>query len=128
MQIKKIIARITTDTEVYIIFDSDQLANIERFKSNLELLEKHNISFFLLQQSKNLEDEIVTSTRCKRIQEFFNTKGTDQFKAQFNQCKNLQKKLADVDFYAEKLWTGALINQLNKWHKRQKSFTDLTLK
>ncbi len=127
IDLTKIIARIRADI-VYIIFDTDRLENINRFRKNLQILKQAKIEFRLIQQTKNMEDEIVKCSDCKKIEEVFQTQSVKDFKREWLKCQNLEKKLADINFNSSKLWTGKLIAELSQWQTKQKSFQDLSLK
>lgn len=125
--ISKIIATIKEDN-VVIVFDTDKVEMIQRFITNLKILEKHKIKFSLVQQSKNLEDEVIYCSKCKRIQDVFNTQGVKEFKNEWNKCQNLDNKLHEIYFDSNKLWTRTLIKPLEKWKDCQKSFKELSIR
>lgn len=125
--IKKIIPRIKEEL-VIIIFDTDILSKIDFFKQNLQILRKNKIKFQLIQQTNNLEGEILRCSNCNKIQDVFNTQGIREFKSQWLKCQNLDKKLSDIGFQPNQLWTGKLISTLHPWHVDCKNFKDLQLK
>ncbi len=125
--VSKIIPRIKEDI-VIIIYDADTLDQIDFFKKNLNTLQKHNIKFYLVQQTHNLEDEIIACSKCKKIQEVFNTQGIRDFKSEWLKCQNLSKKLEDINFQKSKLWNGSLIAPLQSWGSCKKAFNDLKTK
>lgn len=123
----KIIPRIKEQL-VLIVFDTDILKNIELFKKNLQTLQQYRVNFYLLQQTNNLEDELITCSNCRKIQEVFSTQGVKEFKSQWLKCQNLDKKLLDINFQPNQLWTRDIILPLEAWKNNKKSFKDLSLK
>lgn len=122
--ISKIIARIRAD-EVYIVYDTDVTTNINRFIKNLKKLQMQKIKFYLLQQTNNLEDEIINCSSCKNIRQIFNSSRTE-FKECFLSCNNLSRKLFEIDFSPEKLWTGQDNSNLLQWSSLRRNFSHLT--
>ncbi len=129
--IKKLMPRIKED-ELIFICDTDVLDScIAQFEKNLTLLKKNKTKFSLLIQVKNMEDEILNCTACKKLDEFFATKGTDNFKNAWIKCgkaNKLSQKLLSVAIDTDKLWTQALPNELsrlNQWIEFRVGFTDL---
>ncbi len=121
--ISSILARLRAD-EIYIIYDTDVIHNIERFTRNLRVLKQQKIKFFLLQQTKNLEDEIVRCSNCQTIKDVFGT-GIKEFKEQFLACNNLEYKLAEIGIKHLDLWQGKHLEQLSEWKNLRRKFSDL---
>ena len=64
-----------------------------------------------VQSIENFEDEIVYASSITSINEIFNTKSTNEFKKKFIAHKELVKKLEDIDFSVELIWSRYSLNQ-----------------
>ncbi|HED4484300.1 TPA: hypothetical protein R4352_002063, partial [Pasteurella multocida] len=122
-EINKIYSRLNADI-IFIIYDTDKTQNYNRFNNNLNFLKKNKIKFFLLQQTNNLEDELVYCTSCSKIEDFFGN-STSEFKASFISCGNLQQKLNRLHFNPEKLWSRNLHQLLLSWSGYRGNYKDL---
>ncbi|WP_154103578.1 hypothetical protein [Eikenella corrodens] len=113
--------------EITILYDADLSAttNAHLFLHNLKLLRQQNYLSGLVQQTHNLEDEIVKS--CSRIRsirelyDYFGVAGQDEFKANLCQMSNPAQKLQDAGFDPAKLWRGELIEALEGYRAYHKT-------
>lgn len=76
---------------LFIIYDTDRLENISVFQENLNFLDKNKVQYYLLQQTKNLEDELIRCSDCKKLKDFFNTASVSEFKTALINCNNLKE-------------------------------------
>ncbi|MDY4848688.1 MAG: hypothetical protein SO176_00280 [Bacilli bacterium] len=99
-------------TTVALVYDTDHI-NINVLKSNVESLKRSkNIDeIYHVQSIENFEDEIVYASSITSINEIFNTKSTNEFKKKFIAHKELVKKLEDIDFSVELIWSRYSLNQ-----------------
>lgn len=122
-------------TDFFIIFDIDSMkSKIEeqkRMSSNLDrLLSCKGNRIFLLQQTDNLEDEIV---RCSSginnkvdLFKIFNTVGKNKFKNAFCSCTDPIQTLNQHGFNKMILWNQALIQNLKNYAAYQVDFVKLS--
>ena len=100
------------DNHIYIVFDTDVLENIGRFNKNIKQLslDKSVKTITLLQQTNNLEDELVRCCNCqmRALFDSFAAEGVSQFKRKFLKVTNLNAKLSDLGFNYENLWSQDL--------------------
>lgn len=108
-----------------IVYDTDQTGNINRFKENLNFLDKNHIPYYLLQQTLNFEDEILRGTNCRSVDVFFNTNSQDEFKTKFNNCSNPLEVLSKKQINYYKLWQGEHLADLSPWKSKRISHTHL---
>jgi len=89
--------------EIYFIVDTDKLADLSIFKSNIESLKGYN--FCLIIQHKNLEDELSYICHQKEKQLFneFDACNKNEFTSKFIKESNLQSKLKNCTLSA--LWS-----------------------
>ncbi|WP_439256976.1 hypothetical protein [Lonepinella sp. BR2271] len=122
--IYKLIPRLRA-SEIYIVYDTDVTTNSVRFCQNIQQLKDYKLTVFLLQQTLNLEDELVKSSNCRNINAIFKTKSKKEFKTQFKDCSNLAQKLKEIDFKAEKLWQGEHEQSLMPLESLRRFYGDL---
>jgi len=92
-------------TIIILVYDID--VNVTKtLEYNLSLLKKFGFNkIYHIQSINNFEDEIVFSTDIPNINKLFNTQGNDEFKSEFIHCSNIIKKLNDVKFNVDKIWS-----------------------
>ena len=84
--------------------------NIEVFENNDRIKE-----VILIPQVKNLEDELIYSTKIKKIKDLLESKSDDDFKRDFMKCNNLIKKLEEKEFKISKIWSREAIDIFKKY-------------
>jgi len=123
--IKKIVPSFTEPSDILIVFDTDRIENIQRFKDNLNLLKAKKHTIHLFQQISNFEEELsyASSITIRRLLNHFCTKivSLDNFKGEFNAQSNRLNKLEDIGLDKNKLWERNLIVQLNTYSDRHSS-------
>ncbi len=131
---KKIIRLLKPNTTLYIVYDTDELSQCQRFINNLKQLDKEKkvVSLYLIQQTHNLEDELVyaCSISKPKLRKEFKAQNDDELKSKINQCTsdNLFQKLSKLGLNTDKLWTGKHIAELADWENYRVTFQDLELK
>ena len=100
------------NNNIYIVFDTDITTNLVRFNRNLKRLSKDASvkKIFLMQQTLNLEDELLYCCGCTRAKllSSFGAEGIDEFKSKFIKEKRITYRLEELAFDSQKLWTRAL--------------------
>lgn len=93
-------------TTVALVYDTDHV-NVNVLKSNYESLKKsRNIEeIYHVQSIKNFEDEMVYSSSISSVNEIFSTKSVGDFKKKFINHRELVKKLEDISFSVELIWS-----------------------
>ena len=89
--------------------------NIEVFENNDRIKE-----VILIPQVKNLEDELIYSTKIKKIKDLLESKSDDDFKRDFMRCNNLIKKLEEKNFDIFKLRSREAKNIYKKYENKSK--------
>lgn len=121
--VKKILPNIESKTKVFVIFDIDVIdANtLQRFHDNLKILCEKKLLVGLLQQTKNLEDELVYSCNSikshKQLFDEYNACSASEFKASFSQHRNPFTVLVNNGFDINKIWQRGLESYIDaKFH------------
>lgn len=115
-----IIRLIKKPTICILVFDKDiytkGIANPKILKDNINKLKKQaNVKEVLVAcQDKDLEDEIISTTSIKKIEELLGSKTKKDFKKEVLKCNNLQKKLIDKSFNISSLWSKGKVSGLPK--------------
>lgn len=122
--ISKLLPTIKADL-VYIVYDTDITRNTNYFQENLIKLKQAKIKFSLLQQTLNLEDEIIRCSSCKSINQIFGTTSATEFKTKFLSCSNLEQKLEKINFSPISLWTGEQNEYLLDWQEYRCYYSNL---
>ena len=93
-------------TTVALVYDTDHV-NVNVLKNNFESLKKsRNIEeIYHVQSIKNFEDEMVYSSSISSVNEIFGTKSVGDFKKKFISHRELVKKLEDISFSVELIWS-----------------------
>ena len=132
--ISKIIRKFSTNSHVYIVFDTDKTlsdSEISRFIKNIEVVANQDGLFIhLLQQTQNLEDELVYACNeiknNKQLHSCFDGCCAREFKEKFLQINNLEDRLNKVGFNRSLLWSRELINCLETLKDKKKKFDDIS--
>ena len=107
------------DTDIVIIFDTDviDINNINILDKNIEIFENNDRikKVILIPQVKNLEDELIYSTKIKKIKDLLESKSDKDFKRDFISCNNLMKKLEEKEFEISKLWSRNAVDIYEKY-------------
>lgn len=74
----------------------------------------------LIPQVKNLEDELIYSTKIKKIKDLLESKSDDDFKRDFMRCNNLIKKLEEKEFKISKLWSREATDIYKKYENKSR--------
>ena len=97
------------NSNIIIIFDVDVLlkktVNTKILNESLLTLKKNKYKVITVEQKNNLEDEIVYSTKLKKIEQMFNVESVKDHKVRFLTCKDLLVKLNDNSFDILKIWS-----------------------
>ncbi|WP_416054191.1 TOPRIM nucleotidyl transferase/hydrolase domain-containing protein, partial [Escherichia coli] len=59
VNINKYMPALTENSEIIVVFDTDRIENLDRFKNNLNLLKAKKHTIHLFQQTSNFEDELA---------------------------------------------------------------------
>ncbi len=129
--VQKILRKLKPNTTIYIVYDTDRITQYQRFLDNLKKLQydKNITKIYLLQQTKNLEDEL--STACSKskaqLQKAFKAQDDKELKSRLCECspENLLQKLNKLSLQTDKLWQGEQLPELLAWQKHRVNFTDL---
>ncbi|ASY37213.1 hypothetical protein [Taylorella equigenitalis] len=96
------------DNIVYLIFDTDDLTNLDYFESNCNLIIREASKVYLLGQANNLEDELLKSCSLLKnkndLYKLFSSQGSKEFKSNFIKDQNLLKKLERKGFDNKSIW------------------------
>lgn len=101
-----ILRTLERETVVVLVFDTD-IEKIDVLDENIKLIKSSNNvkDIICIPQIKNLEGELIYSTSINKIVELLESKSKKDFKNDFNNCKNLLKKLEEKEFKISKLWS-----------------------
>lgn len=124
-KIKSLLPSITEPSEIVVVFDTDLLVNINRFKENIELLKAKKHAVLLFQQNNDFECELSSAcaiTKNKLFEEFCpKIPSSDNFKNEFIKTTNRLKRLDDLKINKDKLWEKKLIKQLVQYQAEHSS-------
>lgn len=114
-----ILKNIQKNTDIVIIFDTDviDINNINILDKNIEIFKNNDRikEVILIPQAKNLEDELIYSTKIKKIKDLLESKSDKDFKRDFISCNNLMKKLEEKEFEISKLWSRNAVDIYEKY-------------
>ncbi len=123
----KVIRRIKGNC--YVIYDTDIIdnKNIARFRENVKILQQKTNLIGFLQQTNNLEDELVRSSKVKiqDLQKHFHASGQNELKTKINKSNNLFERLQQIGFNADLMWRQATIKQLQQLSIKRVYYQDL---
>ena len=94
-----------------IVYDYDVLENIginiekleKKLKENIKIL-SYISQIVIIEQNKNLEDELKRATNVKEIREILNSKSNKDWKRDMLNTINLLEKLEKKNFQISKFW------------------------
>ena len=111
-----ILRTLERETVVVLVFDTD-VKKIDILDENIKLIKNSNNvkDVICIPQIKNLEDELIYSTNINKIVDLLESKSKKDFKNDFNNCKNLMKKLEDKEFKISKLWSRNAVDIYKKY-------------
>ena len=111
--VNKIIRTIKRNYCVCIVYDTDDIhpQNVIRFVESVKRIASSCYKVMLLQQTKNMEDELLFSCSCKNKTLFdaFQASGRKEFKNQFIKTNNPIEILNALGFTKESLWSKKLL-------------------
>lgn len=115
---------------VYIVFDIDVINECDRLGillSNIRKLEERNNEVYIIQQTRNLEDELCKAgyRNMKRLLNSFGVNSVKDFKSEFCRVTKLGEKLKRDKFSPDLLWDGNLIDELASISKKQRKYSQL---
>ena len=118
---RSILRTLERETIVVLVFDTD-IEKIDILDKNIELIKNSNNvrDIIYILQIKNLEDELVYSTKIKKIKDLLESKSDKDFKRDFISCNNLIKKLEEKEFKISKLWSREAKNIYKKYENKSK--------
>ena len=111
-----ILRTLERETVVVLVFDTD-VEKIDILDENIKLIMSSNNvkDVICIPQIKNLEDELIYSTNINKIVDLLESKSKTNFKNDFNNYKNLMKKLEDKEFKISKLWSRNAVDIYKKY-------------
>lgn len=126
--IKSYAVTIPKSSELFVIFDCDQISQSERFLQNIALLKSRGHTIFLLQQTNNFEEELAycCSMPLKRfIENFCSRKGSgvNDFKRDFISCSNPLQKLMQIGMQESKWFSRDLHVVLTNLRSQKSHFS-----
>ncbi|MBJ9836135.1 hypothetical protein [Citrobacter portucalensis] len=125
VSINRLLPALTEKSEILIVFDTDRLENIDRFKANLKLLKSKKHSIHLFQQNDNFEKELAhaCSITPRRLYSAFCPKivSSDNFKNEFIALRNRMARLENLNINKDLLWERDLIIQINEFRQHHSS-------
>lgn len=126
--IRKLLPKLSKGSRIYIIYDTDIL-NEENFKENIKILsqQKHLHFAGLIQQTENLEEEIISASKLNKQQVLsqFNCSAISELKKQLTQTTNLAKKLNDIELDCHKLWQQPCPKSISYLQTKRVHYADL---
>jgi hypothetical protein len=128
--IQKILKPIPVKAHIHLMIDIDVLGDkacLNRMLENIKTLKRLGYSFSILQQNKNLEDELARACSCslKSLLDFTDCSSTSELKGKF--IKNASCVLNHPNFNYTRLWTTALIPEFESYKSHQLTGNDITL-
>lgn len=128
--IQKILKPIPVRAYIHLMIDIDLLENkscLNRMLENMHALKRLGYKFSILQQNKNLEDELARACRCslKTLLDYTDCSSSSELKGKF--IKNPTCVLNHPHFDHTRLWSTALIPELEIYKAHQLKGSDITL-
>lgn len=125
--IKSYAITIPRGCDLLVVFDTDELGQVERFISNIQFLNSRGHNVYLLQQTNNFEEELAWccgKSVAKLVAEFCVKKasGVHDFKRDFIACKNPLPKLIKLGLKDVRWFTRDLHESLQPLVKLKSSF------
>lgn len=134
----KVVRLLGDNPQLYLVFDTDlssSSAELGQFFRNIKTL-KSACSIKLLQQTTNLEDELVRActfinTKQDLVKQF-GASGIDDLKSKIvregRDAKKLREKLKSLGLDEKILWSQPLLSKLSEINHLQANFNDLARK
>ncbi len=120
--VRKLLRLIRANDTIYIVYDTDAIDNnsLERFKENIKALRKISKKIILIQQNKNMEDELVSACKGITLKELciaFNASfgSKSDFKSKFIKSNSCLDILIRLNFDKNLLFNKQIIRQLNQF-------------
>ena len=132
--IKKILRRYNPKNSIFIIiFDTDILDNIARFNGNLKILKSSGFVYYLLPQTKNLEEELLYACSLPNNRQLiihFGAQGLDDCKSIIAQLHPsvLKDKLETLSLDKSRLWSRPIPSSIIHTQNAQYCAGDLISK
>lgn len=125
--IKSYAITIPRGCDLLVVFDTDELGQVERFISNVRFLNSRGHNVYLLQQKNNFEEELAWccgKSVEKLIANFCvkKTSGVNDFKRDFIACKNPIPKLIKLGMQDVRWFARDLHESLHPLVKMKSSF------
>lgn len=122
-KVNKILRTIKANYCVCIVYDIDDIneVSLKRFIASVKLISQSCFKVILLQQTKNLEDELIYSCQCKEksLLEAFKACSRSELKGNFNKTKTPLPLLSKLNFEKSKLWNRSIIPNLTILNKQK---------
>lgn len=100
---------------------------LQRMLENLETLKRLGYEFSILQQNRNLEDELARACNCnlRSLLTYTDSSSSDELKGKF--IKNPSCVLKHPNFDHKKLWSTELIPHFKQYQANQLKGKDISL-
>ena len=126
--IQKILRPIPVKAHIHLMIDIDILADkscLNRMLENIKTLKKLGYSFSILQQNKNLEDELARACNCslKSLLNYADCSSSSELKGKC--IKSPTCVLNHPDFSHTRLWTTTLIPEFEIYKSYQLTGNDI---
>lgn len=118
--------------DIFIVFDVDRIyedKRLDTLERNIKLLKENGKRVYLVQQTRNFEDELCNcgyKNRGNLFAKYSKSADANEFKGNFLAVTNLSVKLKSDGFDPERLWERELIDELNSHSSRK--YTELKKK
>ncbi|RLL41592.1 hypothetical protein D9K79_12755 [Acinetobacter cumulans] len=128
--IQRLLKPIPVKAHIHLMIDIDILADkicLNRMLENIKTLKKLGYNFSILQQNKNLEDELARACNCslKALLKYADCSSPSELKGNF--IKNPTCVFSHPEFNHTRLWTTALIPELENYEAHQLTGNDLSI-
>ena len=131
VNINKYMPALTENSEIIVVFDTDRIENLDRFKNNLNLLKAKKHTIHLFQQTSNFEDELANACGVsnRKLYSCFCPKiiSADNFKNEFIALRNRMMKLDGLGLNKTLLWSRGIIPQSRDYNFHVSSHDDYFL-
>ncbi len=97
-----------------LVYDTD-VEKLDIFDLNINKLNAVAKKIYHIQQVKNLEDELLRSTKAKQVKEITKSKSNTDYKTDFKKIKF--GSLMDVGFDINLLWSCSPENKFSKYNQ-----------
>lgn len=124
-----------TISEIYLLIDTDLILNfpqcLKNIEENINLLKKHGYTIFVLQQHRDLEDELAYACGYSNSNKFLQrVKCSSKNELKSKIIRNPSCVTSINSFDKSKLWSRELISELKNCvaDDMKKTFDDLKIK